>query len=78
MEQELPTLPEYLSSLPVFSAVRVTQSLVLYVCFVDPCLSFWPLCCIATCKQNVGQKEDFMHSNFHMDISLPWIDAAFT
>ena len=23
---------------------------------------------IATCKQNVGQKEDFMHSNFQMDI----------
>ena len=33
---------------------------------------------IATCKQNVGQKEDFMHSNFQMDISLQWIDAAFT
>ena len=33
---------------------------------------------IATCKQNVGQKEDFMHSNVQMDISLPWIDAAFT
>ena len=23
---------------------------------------------IATCIQNVGQKEDFMHSNFQMDI----------
>jgi hypothetical protein len=33
---------------------------------------------IATCKQNVGQKEDFMHSDFQKDISLPWIDAAFT
>ena len=32
----------------------------------------------STCKQNVGQKEDLMHSNFQMDISLPWIDAAFT
>ena len=31
---------------------------------------------IATCKHNVGQKEDFMHSNFQMDISLPWIDAG--
>jgi hypothetical protein len=31
---------------------------------------------IATCKQNVGQKEDFMHLNFQMDISLPWVDAA--
>jgi hypothetical protein len=29
-------------------------------------------------QQNVGQKEDFMHSNIQMDISLPWIDAAFT
>jgi hypothetical protein len=35
-------------------------------------------CEIATCKQNVGQEEDFMHSNFQMDITLPWIDAAFT
>jgi hypothetical protein len=25
--------------------IRVTRSLVLYVCFVDRCLSFWPLCC---------------------------------
>jgi hypothetical protein len=33
---------------------------------------------IATCKQNVGQKEDFMHSNVQMDIILPWIDSAFT
>jgi hypothetical protein len=40
MEQELPTLPEHLSSTPVFSAVRVTRSLVLYVCFVDRCLIF--------------------------------------
>ena len=34
------TLPEHLSSSPVFSGVRVTRSLVLYVCFVDCCLSF--------------------------------------
>ena len=32
---------------------------------------------IVTCKQNVGQKEYLVHSNFRMDISLPWIDAAF-
>ena len=38
--QELPTLPEHPSSLPVFSGVRVTRSLVLYVCFVDRCLAF--------------------------------------
>ena len=40
MEQELLTLPGHLSSPPVFSGVRVTRSLVLYVCFVDLCLSF--------------------------------------
>ena len=50
LEQELPTLPDNLSSPPIFSGVGVTRSLVLYVCFVDRCLSFctfffWPLCC---------------------------------
>jgi hypothetical protein len=40
VEQELLILPEHLSSPPVFSGVRVTRSLVLYVCFVDRCLSF--------------------------------------
>jgi len=40
VEQELLTLREHLSSPPVFSGVRVTRSLVLYVCFVDRCLSF--------------------------------------
>jgi hypothetical protein len=46
VEQELLTLPDHLSSPPVFSGVRVTRSLVLYVCLVDRCLSFWPLCCL--------------------------------
>jgi hypothetical protein len=40
VEQEMLTLPEHLSSHPVFSGVRVTRSLVLYVCCVDRCLSF--------------------------------------
>jgi hypothetical protein len=40
--QELRTLPEYLSSPPVFSGVCVTRSLVLCVCFVDCFLSFCP------------------------------------
>jgi hypothetical protein len=40
VEQELLTLPEHMSSHPVFTGVRVTRSLVLYVCFVDHCLSF--------------------------------------
>jgi hypothetical protein len=50
VEQELPTLPEHLSSSPVFIWVRVTRSLDSYVCFVDRRLSlyffFWPLCCL--------------------------------
>ena len=40
VEQELPTLLDHLSSPLVFSGVRVTRSLVLYVYFVDRCLSF--------------------------------------
>ena len=48
VEQELLTLPEHLSLPPVFSGVRVTRSLVVYVCFVDHCLPFffWPLLCL--------------------------------
>ena len=42
VEQELLTLPDHLSSTPVFSGVRVTRSLVSYVCFVDRCLPFCP------------------------------------
>jgi hypothetical protein len=43
------TLPEHLSSPPVFSWIGVTRSLVLCACFVDRCLSFffWPLCCLS-------------------------------
>jgi hypothetical protein len=40
VEQELFTLPQHLGSPPVLSGVRLTRSLVLYVCFVDRCLSF--------------------------------------
>ena len=48
VEQELLTLPEHMSSPPVFSGARVTRSLVLYACFVYRCLYFlfWPLCCL--------------------------------
>jgi hypothetical protein len=35
VEQQLLTLPEHMSSSPVFSGVRVTRTLVLYVCFID-------------------------------------------
>jgi hypothetical protein len=40
VEQELLTLPEHMSSTSVFTGVRVTRSLVLYVCFLDRCLFF--------------------------------------
>jgi hypothetical protein len=40
VEQKLLTLPEHLSLPPVLSGFRVARSLVLYVCFVDHCLSF--------------------------------------
>ena len=48
MEQELRTILDHLSSHPIFSGVRVARSLVLCVCFVERCLSFfcWPLCCL--------------------------------
>ena len=39
VEQELLTLPDHLSSPSAFSGVRITWSLVLYVCFVNRCLS---------------------------------------
>jgi len=40
VEQELLTIPEHLSS--PFIEIRVTRSLVLYVCFLARCLSFCP------------------------------------
>ena len=40
VEQGPLALLEHLGSVPVFSGVRVTRSLVLYACFVDRCFSF--------------------------------------
>ena len=45
MEHELLILPEHLISSPLFSGVRVTRHSVLYVCFVDRCLSFCTCSC---------------------------------
>ena len=55
VEQELLTLPQHLSSPPVFSGVRVTRSLVLYVCFVDRCLSFctFSFCHCVVCSSSI-------------------------
>jgi hypothetical protein len=54
VEQGLLTLPDHMSSTPVFSGVRVTRFVVLYVCFVDRCSSFCtfifkPLYCLSFC-----------------------------
>ena len=40
VEHELITLPEHMSSPPIFSGVRVTWSLLLYICFGDRVCSF--------------------------------------
>jgi hypothetical protein len=42
VEQELLTLSKNMSSPPVHSGVRVTRSLILFLCLVDRCLSFCP------------------------------------
>ena len=44
VEQELLTLPDHMSSRPVFSGIPVPRILDWYVCFVDRCLSFCPFC----------------------------------
>ena len=72
MEQELLTLPEHLSSPPVFSGVRVTRSLVLYVCFVDRCLSFGLLSFghCAVCSFSI------YGSDYHFDIIKLFIQCV--
>ena len=44
VEQGLLTLPDHMSSRPVFSVIPVPRFLYLCVCFVDRCLSFCPFC----------------------------------
>ena len=55
VEQELINPPEHLSSPPVFNGSRVTRSLVLYVCFVDRCLSFcnFSFCHCIVCPSSI-------------------------
>jgi len=49
VEEELLTLPQHLSSPPVFSEVRVTRSLISVQCSIDRCLCFchFPLFCLS-------------------------------
>ena len=64
VKQELPTLPEHLSSPPVFSGVCVTRSLVLCVCFIDGCLSF----CFFFLLAIVLSVLQFTDSDYHFGI----------
>jgi hypothetical protein len=53
--QELPTLPEHMSSPLVLSWVHITRTLVNCVCFVDRCLSFctFSLCHCVVCSSSI-------------------------
>jgi hypothetical protein len=67
VEQELLTLPEHLSSPPIFSGVRVTRSLFLCVCFVDRCLSF--------CSFSFGHCvvcSSSIYAGFWLSLQLQW------
>ena len=63
---ELLSLPEHLSSLLIFSGICVTRSLVLYVCFVDRCLS---LCTFAFghCVVSSSSIYGFYLQTFHIN-----------
>ena len=50
VEQELSVLLEHMSSPPICSGVCVTRSLVLCVCFVDRCLSFFILAIVLSVR----------------------------
>jgi hypothetical protein len=70
VEQELLTLPEHMSSPLVFSEVRVTRSLVLYICFVDRCLSF--------CTFSFGQCVVCSSSIYGFWLSLWYLQTLLT
>ena len=58
---------------PVFSGVRVTRSLVLYVCFVDRCLSFCPFPfghCVVCSSSIYGFLLPFLYIQFLLIKSL--------
>jgi len=48
-------------SRPVFSGVRVTRCLVLYVFFVDRCLSFWIFFSFGHCVEQYD-RDDFLNA----------------
>ena len=66
VEQELPTLSEHLGSITVFSRVRVTRSLVICVCYVDRCFSFYSvfLAMVLSVLLRFTDSVPFVSSNF--------------
>jgi hypothetical protein len=76
VEQELLTLPKHSSSPPVFSEVRVTRSLYLYVCFVDRCLSFCPFSFDhgVVCSSSIYKDSDYSFDIFKLFL-LPKISC---
>jgi hypothetical protein len=63
LEDDIKTLPEHLSSPPVFVGIRVTRSLVLYVCFVDCCLSFGSVSfghCVVLTANNLYRRNTYL------------------
>jgi hypothetical protein len=60
-----------MSSPPVFSGVRVTRSLVLYVCFVDRCLFF------CTFQYNDQKKNNDLQNNDLQNNDLQYKDRQY-
>jgi len=68
VEQELLTRPDPLSSPPIFSGFKVTRSLVVYVCFVNRCLSFWSFCHGVNFRVNFHFCENLVFSKNFIDL----------
>jgi hypothetical protein len=77
VEQEPLILPEHMSSPPVFSGVRATRCLVLYVYFVDRCLSW---CTFSFGRSFLTQifhngQPKFRSDDFNMTERNPWFNS---
>ena len=70
VEQELLTLPEHLSSPPVFSGACVTRSLVVCVCFAYRCLSFCPFPLAIVLSVLRSTDSDYPFGNFKLFFRL--------
>jgi hypothetical protein len=70
VEQKLLTLSEHLSSPPVFSEVRVTRSLVLYICFVDRQVEYsWKVDHLTLNNNHSISRVGQFYNNFHCPLT---------